>query len=86
MRQTLYDKSRACGEFLFEFVVKGLVTDQFHLVRIVGGTDTWESHEAARPLDTLILFKHLERVNSAGEFSGGDCSYVAFFKPCLIPK
>ena len=36
VRQTLYDKSRACGEFLFEFVVKGLVTDQFHLVRIVG--------------------------------------------------
>jgi hypothetical protein len=47
-------------------VVKGLVTDQFHLVRIVGGTDTWESHEAARPLDTLILLKHLARVSSAG--------------------
>ncbi len=27
--------SRTCGEFLFDFVVKGLVTDQFHLVRIV---------------------------------------------------
>ncbi|PTT30710.1 hypothetical protein DBR18_10135 [Pseudomonas sp. HMWF021] len=24
------------GQFLFEFVVKGLVTDQFHLVRKVG--------------------------------------------------
>ncbi|CAI8730162.1 hypothetical protein EMIT0P100_20269 [Pseudomonas sp. IT-P100] len=35
-RQTLLDKSWASGEFLFEFVVKGLVTDQFHLVRIVG--------------------------------------------------
>ncbi len=29
------DVSRTCGEFLFDFVVKGLVTDQFHLVRIV---------------------------------------------------
>jgi hypothetical protein len=65
-RQTRFDKSWASGEFLFEFVVKGLVTDQFHLVRIVGGTDTWESHEAARPLDTLILLKHLARVSSAG--------------------
>ncbi|MNX70745.1 hypothetical protein D3C86_1020170 [compost metagenome] len=55
VRQTLYDKSRACGEFLFEFVVKGLVTDQFHLVRVVGGSDTWASHEATRPLDTLFL-------------------------------
>ncbi len=27
--------SRTCGEFLFDFVVKGLVTDQFHLVRVV---------------------------------------------------
>ncbi|MVW86089.1 hypothetical protein EI969_09045 [Pseudomonas sp. PB101] len=53
-RQTLCDKSRACGEFLFEFVVKGLVTDQFHLVRKVGGSDTWASHEATRPLDTLF--------------------------------
>ncbi len=35
-RQTLFDKSWACVKFLFEFVVKGLVTDQFHLVRIVG--------------------------------------------------
>jgi len=36
VRQTLFDKSWASGEFLFEFVVKGLVTDQFHLVRIIG--------------------------------------------------
>ncbi|QAY84450.1 hypothetical protein CUN61_10805 [Pseudomonas arsenicoxydans] len=35
-RQTLFDKSWASVKFLFEFVVKGLVTDQFHLVRIVG--------------------------------------------------
>ncbi|MEX5494743.1 hypothetical protein ABFV51_16185 [Pseudomonas asgharzadehiana] len=27
--------ARTCGEFLFDFVVKGLVTDQFPLVRIV---------------------------------------------------
>ncbi|CAI8994571.1 transposase [Pseudomonas sp. IT-P74] len=55
VRQTLCDKSRACGEFLFEYVVKGLFTDQFHLVRVVGGSDTWASHEATRPLDTLFL-------------------------------
>jgi hypothetical protein len=35
-RQTLFDKSWASVKFLFEFVVKGLVTDQFHLVRKVG--------------------------------------------------
>ena len=35
VRQTRFDKSWASVEFLFEFVVKGLVTDQFHLVRIV---------------------------------------------------
>jgi hypothetical protein len=35
-RQTRFDNCWACGVFLFEFVVKGLVTDQFHLVRIVG--------------------------------------------------
>ena len=40
VRQTRFDKSWASVEFLFEFVVKGLVTDQFHLVRIIGGTDT----------------------------------------------
>jgi len=34
-RQTRFDKSWASVEFLFEYVVKGLVTDQFHLVRIV---------------------------------------------------
>ncbi|WP_322615861.1 hypothetical protein [Pseudomonas sp. BIC9C] len=55
VRQTLFDKSWACGEFLFEFVVKGLVTDQFHLVRVVGDSDTWASHEATRLLDTLFL-------------------------------
>ena len=54
-RQTLFDKSWASVEFLFEFVVKGLVTDQFHLVRVVGDSDTWASHEATRPLDTLFL-------------------------------
>jgi len=48
-RQRRFDKSWASGEFLFEFVVKGLVTAQFHLVRIVGGTDTWASHPAKRP-------------------------------------
>ena len=57
VRQTLYDKSRACGEFLFEFVVKGLVTDQFHLVRVVGGTDTKASHEALDPCPALCLVK-----------------------------
>ena len=55
VRQTRFDKSWACGEFLFEFVVKGLVTDQFHLVRVVGDSDTWTSHEATRLLDTLFL-------------------------------
>jgi hypothetical protein len=35
-RQTLFDYCWACGVFLFEFVVKGLVRDQFHLVRKVG--------------------------------------------------
>jgi hypothetical protein len=35
VRQTRLDKSWTGGEFLFEFVVKGLVTDQFHLVRVV---------------------------------------------------
>jgi hypothetical protein len=34
-RQWRFDKSWASVDFLFEFVVKGLVTDQFHLVRIV---------------------------------------------------
>ena len=81
-RQRRFDKSWASGEFLFEFVVKGLVTDQFHLVRIVGGTDTWGSHEATRPLDTLFLL----RDKQCREFSAGDCRYVAFYKPCLIPK
>lgn len=66
VRQTRFDKSWASVEFLFEFVVKGLVTDQFHLVRIVGGTDTWKSHEATRPLDTLFLLKYLVRLSSAG--------------------
>ncbi|EJM73534.1 hypothetical protein [Pseudomonas sp. GM55] len=55
VRQTRFDKSWACGEFLFEFVVKGLVTDQFHLVRVVGDSDTWASPEATRLLDTLFL-------------------------------
>ena len=85
-RQTLFDKSWDSGEFLFEFVVKGLVTDQFHLVRIVEGTDTWESHEAIRPLDALFLLVHLCKGEQCREFSAGDCSDVAIHKPCLIPK
>ncbi|ANI58529.1 hypothetical protein ACVK1X_006205 [Pseudomonas sp. PvR086] len=40
-RQTRLDNCWACGVFLFEFVVKGLVTDQFHLVRIVGRHRQW---------------------------------------------
>jgi hypothetical protein len=86
VRQTRFDKSRASVEFLFEFVVKGLVTDQFHLVRIVGGTDTWESHEATWPPDTLNLPCTFMRAGSCRGFNAGDCRYVAFYKPCLIPK
>jgi hypothetical protein len=83
VRQTRFDKSWASGEFLFEFVVKGLVTDQFHLVRIVGGTDTWASREA---LSTPLLLSTWLRIEQCREFSAGDCRYVTFYKPCLIPK
>ncbi|SED11160.1 hypothetical protein SAMN05216205_4248 [Pseudomonas mohnii] len=86
VRQTRFDKSWASVEFLFEFVVKGLVTDQFHLVRIIGGTDTRGSHEATRPLDTRFLLMLLSQGERSREFSAGDCRYVAFYKPCLIPK
>ncbi|CAI8952390.1 transposase [Pseudomonas sp. IT-P294] len=52
-RQTLFDKSWASVKFLFEFVVKGLVTDQFHLVRIVGRLRhlgvAWSIHAPRRP-------------------------------------
>ncbi|PAU56233.1 hypothetical protein BZL43_16790 [Pseudomonas sp. PICF141] len=54
-RQTRFDNCRACGEFLFEFVVKGLVTDQFHLVRIVGRhrhLGVARSHRASRHPDS----------------------------------
>ena len=60
-------------QFLFEFVVKGLVTDQFHLVRIIGGTDTRGSHEATRPLDTRFLLMLLSQGERSREFSAGDC-------------
>ena len=83
VRQTRFDKSWASGEFLFEFVVKGLVTDQFHLVRIVGGTDTWASREA---LSTPLPLSTWLRIEQCREFSAGDCRYVTFYKPCLIPK
>jgi hypothetical protein len=85
-RQRRFDKSWASGEFLFEFVVKGLVTAQFHLVRIVGGTDTWASHQTRRPHDTLVPLMHQSLGEQCREFSAGDCRYVAFYKPCLIPK
>ncbi len=66
-RQRRFDKSWASGEFLFEFVVKGLVTAQFHLVRIVGGTDTWASHQANEGFSTPSCHSCTRaRVSSAG--------------------
>ncbi len=86
VRQTRFDKSWASVEFLFEFVVKGLVTDQFHLVRIVGGTDTWSRMKPSWPPDTLHLLMLLSEGEQRRDFSAGDCRYVTFYKPCLIPK
>ncbi|MFL1491756.1 hypothetical protein ACMSI6_02495 [Pseudomonas antarctica] len=65
------DVSRTCGEFLFDFVVKGLVTDQFHLVRIVERLPepgVAQSHPSApRPLQCSKIEQHRT-------FSAGDCS------------
>lgn len=52
------DKSRASGEFLFEFVVKGLVTDQFHLVRIVERLpEPWDRIEPSVCSSTAPMLK-----------------------------
>lgn len=71
VRQTRFDKSWASVEFLFEFVVKGLVTDQFHLVRIVGGTDTWSRMKPPWPLDTLHLLMLLSKGEQRRDFQCG---------------
>ena len=65
-RQTL-DKTWDSGQFLFEFVVKGLVTDQFHLVRIVGKAPTPGSRmKHSSPSTPYFLLMHLSGVSSAG--------------------
>lgn len=80
--RTLIDKSRASGEFLFEFVVKGLVTDQFHLVRIVEKLPAPGSRmKRSTRLSTALT---CSRVEQRRTFSAGDCRYVTRYKPCLI--
>ncbi|MEX5540172.1 hypothetical protein VRB50_19985 [Pseudomonas poae] len=62
--------SLTCGAFLFDFVVKGLVTDQFHLVRIVERLPEPGSHRAihrSRPLRCSNIAQHRT-------LSAGDCS------------
>ena len=85
-RQRRFDKSWASGEFLFEFVVKGLVTDQFHLVRIVGRHrhQGLRMRPSASRRPTLLI--HLGEMEECREFSAGDCRYMTTHKPCLIPK
>ncbi len=86
-RQTLFDKSWASGKFLFDFVVKGLVTDQFHLVRIVGKAPTPGSRmKHSSPSTPCFLLMHLSKGEQCRDFSAGDCRYVTIHKPCLISK
>jgi hypothetical protein len=57
------DVSRTCGEFLFDFVVKGLVTDQFHLVRIV---ERLPEPGVAEAIHLLLDRSNAQIVNSTG--------------------
>ncbi|WWF58651.1 hypothetical protein VRB78_20440 [Pseudomonas trivialis] len=50
--------SLTCGAFLFDFVVKGLVTDQFHLVRIVERLPEPGSHGAIHRPSTPAMLKY----------------------------
>ncbi|RYM44874.1 hypothetical protein EVS84_03765 [Pseudomonas koreensis] len=61
-------------QFLFEFVVKGLVTDQFHLVRKIGKAPTPGCLENLTARSTPdLLISSLIKAEQRREFSAGDC-------------